>query len=393
MLETYLLDWLNLSLRFLHLVTGLAWIGTSFYFNWLENHLDRLTNNKENIAGNLWAIHGGGVYYLQKYKACPDEMPKSLYWFKWEAYATFLSGFALLTVTYYLNAETLLLAQDSGIEGWLGIVLSLVGIAVGWIIYDIFCRSQVVKIPALMVTLLLILATFFAFGYTHIFTPRAAFIQLGAIIGSIMVANVFFVIIPTQRKLVEACINKTPVSKELGHSGYIRSRHNNYFTLPVLFIMISGHYPMVYATHWNWLALIVIFILTALIRHYFNLKGEGKSGLATTLSLIVVISAALIFALSPNKPAKKMTEVHIDYEQIRPIVSKHCAVCHAVRPSSKLFQVAPAGLYLETKKQILLAKDKVYSQTIATQAMPLGNLTKMTEKERNLLGQWLLQQD
>ena len=386
MMKLYLIDWLSLSLKLLHVIAGIAWIGASFYFNWLENKLNRI-NNRDEIAGHLWAVHGGGFYYLEKYKKYPKTLPEPLHWFKWEAYFTWISGFLLLSVIYYFNATTYLLASDSSISPSNGILASVVGLLLFWVIYDLLCKSKVVHKSLIFIGIIFIIISISAYFYSTIFNPRAVYMQIGAMIGTVMVANVFFVIIPVQKKLVAACEDLTEVSKELGLIGYTRSRHNNYFTLPVLFMMISGHYPMIYSGDYGWVVLIAVVGILVMIRHYFNLRGVGQA--KNSLIAIIAISVfALIYALAPSQ-AKVQSQEVVSIAEAQVIIEKHCVSCHAAEPSNKAFEIAPKGIMLDTKEKINTHKDQIYRQAVLSKAMPIVNSTNMTDQEREQLGVWI----
>ena len=386
MMKLYLIDWLSLSLKLLHVIAGIAWIGASFYFNWLENKLNRI-NNRDEIAGHLWAVHGGGFYYLEKYKKYPQTLPEPLHWFKWEAYFTWISGFLLLSVIYYFNATTYLLASDSSISPSNGILASVLGLLLFWVIYDLLCKSKVVHKSLIFIGIIFVIISISAYFYSTIFNPRAVYMQIGAMIGTVMVANVFFVIIPVQKKLVAACEDSTEVSKELGLMGYTRSRHNNYFTLPVLFMMISGHYPMIYSGDYGWVVLIAVVGILVMIRHYFNSRGVGQA--KNSLIAIIAISVfALIYVLAPSQ-AKVQSQEVVSIAEAQVIIEKHCVSCHAAEPSNKAFAIAPKGIMLDTKEKINTHKDQIYRQAVLSKAMPIVNSTNMTDQEREQLGVWI----
>ncbi len=385
MMKLYLIDWLSVSLKLLHVIAGIAWIGASFYFNWLENKLNRVKNRDE-IAGHLWAVHGGGFYYLEKYKKYPQTLPEPLHWFKWEAYVTWISGILLLSVIYYFNASTYLLASESSISSTYGILSSLLGLLIFWLIYDLLCKSKLVNKSSIFIGIIFVVISLSAYLYSNIFNPRAVYMQIGAMIGTVMVANVFFVIIPVQKKLVAACENSTEVSKELGLIGYTRSRHNNYFTLPVIFMMISGHYPTIYSGEYGWLVLIAIVGILVMIRHYFNLRGVGQAK-KSLIAIIVVSVLALIYVLAPRQSQVQNQEA-VNIEEVQLIIEKHCVSCHASEPSSAIFAVAPNGFMLDTKEQIIKQKNQIYQQAVISKAMPLGNTTNMTDEERDKLRVW-----
>ena len=386
MMQMYLLDWVSVSLKLLHVIVGIAWIGASFYFNWLENKLNRL-NYRDEIAGHLWAVHGGGFYYLEKYKKYPQTLPEPLHWFKWEAYFTWISGILLLAVIYYFNASTYLLSPDSSLLPSYGVGLSLLGLLIFWLIYDILCKSKLVEKSSIFIAIIFVIISLSAYFYSNIFNPRAVYIQIGAMIGTVMVANVFFVIIPVQKKLVAACIDGAEVSKELGLMGYIRSRHNNYFTLPVLFTMISGHYPTIYSGEFGWVSLIAIVAILVMIRHYFNLRGVGQSK-NTLIGLIIISTIALIYALAPSQ-SKDQYEGVVSIAEVKTIIEKHCVSCHSVNPSDEIFVTAPNGFMLNTEDQIIASKNQIYQRSVATNSMPLGNKTNKTSDERQILKVWI----
>ncbi len=388
MMQIYLLGWLGLALKLLHIIAGIAWIGASFYFNWLENKLDRL-NNRDEIAGNLWAVHGGGFYHLEKYKKYPQTLPEPLHWFKWEAYVTWLSGISLLSVVYYFNAGSLLLSSDSSLSASYAVGLSLLGLLLFWLIYDLLCKSKLVTKSAIFITIIFIVIAFFAYFYSNIFNPKAVYMQIGSMIGTVMVANVFFVIIPVQKKLVDACENSTEVSLELGKIGYLRSRHNNYFTLPVLFMMISGHYPSIYSGDYGWLILMAVIGILVMIRHYFNLRGVGKAK-NSLIAIIVLSTFALIYALAPShSKVQDQNQEIVTVEQAQIIIEKHCVSCHAANPTNMAFTVAPNGIMLDTTKKIIAHKAQIYQQAVLSKAMPLVNSTNMTDDEREKLRIWI----
>ena len=385
MLKLYLLEWLSLLLKFFHIIVGIAWIGASFYFNWLENKLNRV-GNRDAIAGHLWAVHGGGFYYLEKYQKYPQELPEPLHWFKWEAYFTWISGVLLLAVVYYLNAGSYLLISGSGVSPYIAVLLSISGLILIWVVYDLLCKSVLVDRPVIFILIMLSIVSICAYLYSCIFSTRAVYMQLGAMLGTIMAANVFFVIIPVQKLLVKACQDKTDVSSELGFKGYIRSRHNNYFTLPVLFTMISGHYPIVYSTQYSWVVLIVVFIISVMIRHYFNLKGIGQAK-NSLIGITIVALLLLIYYLAPVNN-DELPYDNVSTSEVVKIIDQRCVSCHSSSPTDELFSAAPGGFVLDTMEQIINNKDRIYQNAVATQSMPFNNKTNMTRDERERLSYW-----
>ena len=422
-MEAHLLEWLNLSVRWVHMITGVAWIGASFYFVWLENNLNRV-NPKSGLAGDLWAIHGGGIYHLEKYKLAPPTMPDNLHWFKWEAYFTWMSGIALLCVVFYSNPTLYLLAPGSSLTGPEGIALGIASLFVGWFVYSFLCDSALGKRPALLGFILFMLIIGAAYGFSKVFSGRGAYLHVGAIIGTIMVGNVFRIIMPAQRALVAAIAeNRTP-DPALPAKGLLRSRHNNYFTLPVLFIMISNHFPSTYGSQYNWLILAGIAVAAVLVRHYFNTRHNSQKyawtlpvGALAMICLAYVTGpkpvaevakapaaieyqplpeTALGGGLKPAAPAAPAAEpapaqATTDFGQVHHVIEQRCTVCHSAKPTSPLFSTAPAGVMFDTPAQIQQQAARIQAQAVASQIMPLGNITQMTQQERDLIGTWINQ--
>lgn len=390
-MDPHITEWLNLAVRWVHMITGVAWIGASFYFVWLENHLDR-RNPKEGLSGDLWAIHGGGIYHLEKYKLAPPQMPENLHWFKWEAYATWLSGITLLTVLYYFNAELYLIAPGSDLGAPAAIGIGIASLIAGWLIYDFLCDSPLGKKPALLGAIIFALIIFAAWALSLVFSGRGAYIHVGAIIGTIMVGNVFRIIMPAQRALVAAIEAGREPDPALPAKGLLRSRHNNYFTLPVLFIMISNHFPSTYGSEYNWLILAALAILSVLVRHYFNTRHESKN-FAWALPAAAVGMISLAFVSMPNKAftTSSTANIEVSMTQVQAVVTERCASCHSATPSSNMFTSAPGGVMFDTTDQIITLAPQIYSQAVASKAMPLGNMTNMTQEERDLLALWISQ--
>ncbi len=399
-MDPYWHEWLNLLIRWIHVITGIAWIGASFYFNWLEGNLER--NNKPNgLAGDLWAVHGGGFYHVRKYEVAPKKLPEQLHWFKWEAYFTWISGFALLIIVYYLNPVYLLGSNPTGLSGPAAVALSIAGLIVGWVVYHGLSSTRLVDKPILFAAIFGLLATAAAYGYTHIFDGRAAYLQLGAIIGTIMVANVFYVIIPAQKTMVTAMTLGQMPDAAPGKDALRRSLHNNYLTLPMLFIMISNHFPSTFGHHYNWAILVALAVISAVVRHYFNLKNQGHKKL-WILPLALVALFALAFISKPptrtvvmldqatdNPQAATAGSDVVGFDQVRTIIKNRCVSCHSANPTDTTFTVAPLGYILDTDQQISQTKDKIYTRTVTTQSMPLANITNMTDEERMLLAAWI----
>ena len=387
-MEAYLQEWLSLLLRWAHFITGVAWIGASFYFNWLENHLER-QNAKDGIAGDLWAVHGGGFYYLQKFQVAPERLPANLHWFKWEAYFTWFTGFLLLCTLYYWNAGVFMVdSRVADLSSLQAVGIGIASLVFSWLFYDALCRSPLARNQAL--TALLIFAWFALLSWllSQLLSGRAAYIHVGAAIGTIMVANVFFVIIPSQKDLVEAVNEQRMPDPQKGKNALARSRHNNYFTLPVLFTMISSHYAGTFGHPWNWLVLLVISMVGVGIRHWFNIRHlEKHSALVLPLSLLLL--AALIFALRPEPKLDLVDEVAFpSTAAIMPVIEARCVSCHAAKPDHLGFAAAPLGVLLEGEEAVNLQALVIYNAVIVKRSMPLANITQMSDEERDLIARW-----
>ncbi len=394
---TYLLDWAALLVRWLHVIAGIAWIGASFYFVWLDNHLMPPEREEPGVAGELWAVHGGGFYRSSKYRVAPEVLPPTLHWFYWEAYTTWLSGFGLLCILYFVRAEAYLIDPAvAPLTKPAAIALALATLTIGWLVYDGLCRSPLGRRPRLLAVILGVLVAALAFGLCQVFSGRGAFMVFGSTLGTIMVANVLFVIIPGQRELVRAKREGRAPDAAPGLKGKQRSVHNTYFTLPVVFVMISNHYAMTYGAHRNWLVLIAMSFAGACIRAWFvaRHKPEGRSGIMAGLpaALGVLTLAAIGFALSPPRalvPASASAELPAtDLASVQAILGRRCVPCHAARPTEPGFSAAPNGIILESGGEVLAHLTQVQQQ-LAMRTMPLGNLTGMTEDERAAVLAWI----
>ena len=396
-MDPHITEWLNLTVRWVHMIVGIAWIGASFYFVWLENHLDR-SNPREGLSGDLWAIHGGGIYHLEKYKLAPPKMPEELHWFKWEAYATWLSGIALLTIVFYLNADLYLVAPGSDLSPTVAIAIGVGALIAGWFIYDFLCDSPLGKQPALLGALLFVLLIGAAWGLGQVFSGRGAFIHVGAIIGTMMVGNVFRVIMPGQRALVGAIEANRQPDPSLPAKALLRSRHNNYLTLPVLFIMISNHFPSTYGSASNWLILAALAALSIMVRHYFNTRHDSQK-LAWTLPVAALGMIALAFVTKPDSGHQAPAVAHNDaqpaavqsvkFDAVYNVIQQRCTSCHSATPTSPAFSTAPAGVIMDEPGQIKQLAPRIHAQAVASNIMPLGNITHMTQEERDLIGSWV----
>jgi uncharacterized membrane protein len=385
----YLLDWLNLALRWAHVITGIAWIGSSFYFIWLDARLNVPPRDPEgpDVAGDLWAVHGGGFYHSQKYRLAPAELPEPLHWFKWEAYATWLTGFLLLTVVYYLNAEALLTgAAADGMGATAAVLVSLALLPAAWLLYDGLCRLLPAGNALAAIGALLVLGL--CFGASQLFSGRAAFMQVGVMLGTLMAANVWRVIIPSQKALVAARLAGRAPDPALAARAKQRSVHNNYLTLPVVFAMISPHFPFTYAHQYNWLVLFALFVAGALVRHWFNLRNQGRRS-ASVPAAAAALGLLLAVALAPpGADRDEAAAAAVDYAEVHRIIHARCINCHSATPTHPTAPVAAAGVTLDTPREIGAWAARIHERAVVTGTMPLANLTGMTAAERELIGRW-----
>jgi uncharacterized membrane protein len=389
-MDVFLSDWLNLLIRWAHLIVGIGWIGTSFYFMALDYSLNQAERKSPGVFGTAWQVHGGGFYHVEKFTVAPPHLPEHLHWFKWEAYLTWATGLALLVVQYYLHARAYLIdASVLDLAPWQAIAISLASLAAGWAIYDGICRSKLgenVWLLGALVFALILLASMF---YTRVFSGRGAFIHVGALVGSIMAANVFMVIIPNQKKMVAQLLRGEAPDPKYGKIGKQRSVHNNYLTLPVLVMMVSGHYPFLYGHPHAWLVVALILIAGALIRHYLNRVDAGddwsKFGWAAPVAIFALGCA--IYVTAPR--AASGTAGAVSDAEVMGLVQKHCVTCHAKAPTHESFKEAPKNVTLESVAELRKYAQLVLAQTVQNKAMPLGNQTGMTEEERAKFGQWI----
>jgi uncharacterized membrane protein len=393
-LVPYGLEWLNLLVRWLHVITGIAWIGASFYFVWLDNNIRPPAPGselaKKGVSGELWAVHGGGFYNPQKYLVAPAELPKGLHWFKWEAYSTWLSGFALLTIVYYFNAQAMMVDRSvADLSSLQAIGLGLGSLVVGWTVYDLLCRSKLGQHDLAFGAVIFAFLVGSAYVLSHYLSGRAAYIHVGAMIGTMMVANVLMLIIPGQRKMVNAMLAGQKPDPIHGLKAKQRSVHNNYFTLPVLFIMISNHYAMTYRHEHAWLVLAGIMLAGVLIRHFFNLKHRGRIAFQyPALGLALLVGVAVAIAPPAPVAGPAVASSAAQFAQVKAIIGARCVACHADHPTQPGFTAAPLGMALSTDAQIVQHAAKIYQQAVQLKAMPLANLTQMTDAERAQIGAW-----
>jgi len=391
-MDAYLLDWLNLLVRWLHLIAGIAWIGASFYFVMLDNSLSppaKGADRERGVFGELWAVHGGGFYESQKFLTGPKGEPltENLHWSKWEAYTTWLSGMGLLALIYWIGAGTYLIDKSVlDISAGTGIAISVAVIVGGWLVYDGLCRLLRGR-ENLLAAIVFAFVVFVCWALFHIFGARAAYVHAGVMIGTIMVANVFFVIIPGQKKMVADIRAGRVPDPAPGQAGKQRSVHNTYFTLPVLFVMISNHYPMTYGNRYGWAVLAALMLAGVLIRQFFVLRHKGvvKAWLPVAACAII---AAVAFAIAPRNTAPAAAPVA--FTEVQQVISARCMPCHATQPKQEGFAQPPKGIVLESPEQIVGQAAKI-GETVGNGYMPIGNLTHMTDSERALVTAWVAQ--
>ncbi len=386
-------EWANFLLRWVHVIAGVAWIGSSFYFIHLDLSLRKRDGLPEGVQGDAWQVHGGGFYHMSKYMVAPKQMPKDLTWFYWEAYATFLTGFSLLVAHYYMNAEIYLVDKTVlDISGAVAVALSVGGLVLGYMIYEGLCRSPLGKNDAALGAVGFLFLVLAAWGFTKVFSGRGAFIELGALIGTAMVANVAHIIIPNQRKIVKALLAGQTPDPALGKAGKQRSVHNNYLTLPVIFLMVSNHYPLAFGSKYNWIIVSLILVIGVVIRHFYNEGHAGRPkpwwtwGVAALMIAIIVwlstIGTAISSAAAPSAQPVK-------FAQVQDIVTARCSMCHAREPVWEGIISPPKGVVLDSPDSIRQHAKGIFLQAVATRSMPPGgNLTDLPDEDRQILAAW-----
>jgi uncharacterized membrane protein len=391
-------DWLSFAARWLHVITGIAWIGSSFYFIALDLGLRQRPGLPDGAHGEEWQVHGGGFYHIQKYLVAPAEMPEHLTWFKWESYWTWMSGFILLAIVYYGGADLYLIDPNVlDISPPVAIALSVGSLVVGWLFYDQLCKSPLGRNDTTLMLILYVILVIIAWGYTQIFSGRAAFLHLGAITATIMSANVFLVIIPNQKIVVADLIAGRKPDPKYGKIAKTRSLHNNYLTLPVIFLMLSNHYPLAYATEFNWVIASLVFMIGVLIRHYFNTMHARKGnphwtwGLSAVLFIIIIWLSTVPEALTGEKRLSATAQRFAASEHFAPArdtVMGRCAMCHAAEPSWEGIFHAPKDVRFDTDAEVAERAREIYLQAGVSHAMPPGNVSGITPEERALLVAW-----
>jgi len=382
-------SWIELAVRWLHLTAGIAWIGSSFYFMWLDSHLRKDAGTPEGVAGELWSVHSGGFYRQMKFTVAPPQVPQDLHWFKWEAYTTFFSGLLLMGLVFYLQAGTrMALDGAAGLSPPVLIALGLGALAAAWVVYDLLCRSPLGQHDGLFGAVWLIVMTAGCALLGEVMTARAAVMHVGGMAGTVMAANVFFVIIPNQRRMVDQLLAGAAPDPRLGLMAKQRSVHNNYMTLPVLFIMISNHYPAVYGGPYPWAVVAGLALAGMLVRHFFNLRHRGR------IAPQWLVAGAILFAATAaltmlGRPEIRVAEGAGSYASIRPVIDKHCISCHAQRPTHPDFPQAPNGAMFDTAEGLKRAVPGMWERVIETRTMPLGDATHMSDDERAAIAAWL----
>ncbi len=393
-------SWAEFALRWLHVITAIAWIGSSFYFIALDLGLRKAPHLPKGAHGEEWQVHGGGFYHIQKYLVAPAQMPEHLTWFKWESYATWLSGFALLAIMYYLGAEFYLIDPEvMDLAVWQAVAISVGSLVFGWLAYDAICKSRFGEDNTRLMLLLYVLLVIMAWGYAQVFSGRAALLHLGAFTATIMSANVFAIIIPNQKIVVADLIAGRTPDPKYGRIAKQRSTHNNYLTLPVIFLMLSNHYPLAFASEWNWLIASLVFLMGVSIRHYFN-SMHARTGHPTwTWAVTVAIFIAIMWlSTAPMRegeeevadlpPAVARFAEVAEFDEAYSIVLGRCSMCHAAEPVWPGLYWAPKGVVLETEAQVARAARTIYLQSALSHAMPPRRAIPMPEDERAHLRAW-----
>lgn len=394
-MDPYITDWLNLAIRFAHVITGIAWIGASFYFVWLDNHLETPPQEKadKGISGDLWAIHGGGFYEVAKYRLAPPKIPTILHWFKWEAYTTWITGFFLLSLMFYVGAETYLIDKNvAELTQLQAIIYGLGSIVIGVGCYEFLVRTKLKDHSLILAFILLVLGTLISYGLMQVFSARGAYMHMGAIIGTIMAGNVFFGIMPSQRALVKAVEEGNTPDSKYGLNAKLRSTHNTYLTLPVIFIMISNHYPMTFNHNAGWIVLMALILITAAIRQYFVLRHFGKNQPGIIIGAVMA-TIALAYLIAPSKVevSAEQLKQKISMAEVQTIIEKRCSACHSEKNSDDIFTVAQGGVVFTDAASIQQWAPRIKARVVDAKDMPFMNKTQMSADERTKLAIWLQQ--
>jgi len=390
--ETVLTEWLSLVVRWLHVVAGIAWIGSSFYFIHLDLSLKPRSGLPAGVQGDAWQVHGGGFYHMVKYLVAPTRMPDELTWFKWEAYTTWLSGFALLVIVYYLGAELYLIDKSVlALTAPTAAAIAFGSLLLAWLTYEALCRSPLGKHEVALALVGYVFLVGLTYAFTHVFSGRGAFTQIGALVGTIMVANVFVIVIPNQKKTVAALLAGKDPNPVWGEEAKQRSVHNNYLTLPVVFLMIANHYPLMFATRFNWLIVAIVLAIGPVIRHFFNSRHEGKGSPWWTWGLAAagMLAVAWLSGLGPRDAATGARAEKVDVRAAREAVLSRCSMCHTSAPFWPGVHGPPKGVLLDSADNIARHAHLIEINAVRSNAMPPGNITGMTPEERQVVAAWL----
>lgn len=404
MIETAILwDWVAFAVRWLHVVTAIAWIGSSFYFIALDLGLRKAADLPPGAHGEEWQVHGGGFYHIRKYLVAPEQMPEHLTWFKWESYSTWLSGAALLMIVYWAGGELFLIdPAKADLTLWQGILVSAASLSIGWLVYDRLCKSGLAERPTVLMLLLFVLLVAMGWGYNQVFTGRAVMLHLGAFTATIMTANVFFIIIPNQKVVVADLIaGRTPDAK-YGKIAKLRSTHNNYLTLPVVFLMLSNHYPLAFASPYNWVIAALVFLMGVTIRHWFNTRHARAGSPWWTWGATVLLFAAIVWLSTlpgaqtieeaearPMTPAEARLASAPGFDEVFDVVQGRCAMCHSREPAWDGIARAPRGVAFDTAADVARHAREIYLQSGRTDAMPPANVSFMEPEERAAIRRWV----
>jgi uncharacterized membrane protein len=392
-MQAHLIEMLGMLVRWLHVIAGIAWVGSSFYFVWLDHSLDPPPPDsdeaKKGVSGELWAVHGGGFYNPQKYAVAPARLPEKLHWFMWEAYTTWLTGTALLVLVYWMRAQSMMVDPSiATLTTAQAIGIGLASMVVSWIVYDLLCRSPLGRHDGILAVVVFGLLTLMAWELSRLLGGRAAYIHVGTSIGTIMAANVFFLIIPGQRRMVEAMRAGKKPNPIDGIRGKQRSVHNNYFTLPIVFIMISNHYAATYSHPQAWAVLALICGAGVLIRHFFNRKHYGVYAWHYLVAGAALLGAAAVWTAPHIQPLPPVTGP-VTLNRVRTIVGQRCVACHSQAPTFPGITQPPAGVILTSSAGIVQNAQRIYQQVVVTRIMPLGNATQITDEERAVIAAWV----
>lgn len=394
-MPAHLNEWLNLIIRWMHLIAGISWIGSSFFFMWLDSHLEapkEHTDRKKDVEGELWMVHSGGFYLVEKYLIKPGWVPEKLHWFKWEATFTWITGFFLLGIVYYMGDGLYLIKPESGISPGVATLISLGTLAFAWLIYDLMWKYVFIDRSTLGALVSFMLTMAVAWGLSQVFSGRGMFIHIGAMFGTLMVANVWMRILPAQQKMIDATQRGEVPDYTLGKRAKQRSVHNNYMTFPVLFIMLSNHFPSTYGHTHNWLVLMGIILCGAGIRHFMNVKNTfSRLALAASVSGLFVLFFYTSPPPAPSSAQNTQTAETVAFAQVQAIIKQRCTSCHSAHPTDPMFKTAPQGAMFDTPGQIKAYADKIKARAVDSETMPLGNQTGMTKAERQLIGTWIAQ--